>query len=225
MLLLAGQTALAGSGIEISRDLSATSKANNLSLSYSLNAFENTETETVDLANRWSYDLTEALTTVNLNSLLADFAIKSVTHRLSYELVLVEDLTLAVKYGRTFFNSDEARQDVLAGGFYYQLGELQLGYAASNTDTYQVQKVELLGTDYTDTIRYNRKSGSYYLSFNWTKNLTTSVNFTQYNYDKNLDNSYAVLTTLPLLNRGSAAVANDVGSQLKSSLDLNLAFF
>ena len=225
MLLLAGQTALAGSGIEISRDLSATSKANNLSLSYSLNAFENTETETVDLANRWSYDLTDALTTVNLNSLLADFAIKSVTHRLSYELVLVEDLTLAVKYGRTFFNSDEARQDVLSGGFYYQLGELQLGYAASNTDTYQVQKVELLGTDYTDTIRYNRKSGSYYLSFNWTKNLTTSVNFTQYNYDKNLDNSYAVLTTLPLLNRGSAAVANDVGSQLKSSLDLNLAFF
>ena len=225
MLLLAGQTALAGSGIEISRDLSATSKANNLSLSYSLNAFENTETETVGLANRWSYDLTDALTTVNLNSLLADFAIKSVTHRLSYELVLVEDLTLAVKYGRTFFNSDEARQDVLSGGFYYQLGELQLGYAASNTDTYQVQKVELLGTDYTDTIRYNRKSGSYYLSFNWTKNLTTSVNFTQYNYDKNLDNSYAVLTTLPLLNRGSAAVANDVGSQLKSSLDLNLAFF
>lgn len=212
-------------GVETSRDLSATSKANNLSLDFTLDSFEDSETGAFGLSNRLAYDFSDSVATVNLNSALSDFEIISVTHRLSYDVTFSEDFTFVFKYGRTTFNSDEARQDVFAGGFYYQLGDLQIGYVASNTDTYQVQPVAILGTDYTDNIRYNRKSGSYYLGYNWTKDFSISVNYTQYQYDKNLDNSYTLLTTQPFLVRGGSAVANDVGSQLKNSLDLNLTYF
>lgn len=222
---LISQVAFAEMGLEISRDLSATSKGSNLSLSYTLNGFENSETGAYGLSNRLGYDFTDSITTVNLNSALGDFEIKGVTHRLGYDVTFSEDLTFAFKFGRTTFNSDEARQDVISGGFYYQLGDFQFGYVASNTDTYQVRQVLILGTDHTDSIRYNRKSGSYSLGYNWTKDFSSTVNYTQYNYDKNLDNSYALLTAQPFLNRGGGAVANDVGSQLKSSLDLNLNYF
>lgn len=222
--LLLAQTTVAEVSLETSSDLSATSKANNLSLGYTLNAFENTETETFGLSNHLAYDFTDAVATVNLNSLLNDFEISSVTHRLGYDVTFMEDLTLAFKFGRTTFNTNEARQDLFSGGIYYQLGDFQLGYVASNTDTYQVRPV-VLGADYTDSIRYNRKSGSYHLSYNWSKDFSTAVNYTQYQYDKNLDNSYAQLTTLPFLNRGGGAVANDIGSQLKNSLDLNFTYF
>lgn len=222
--LLLSQTLLAGAGIEISRDLSATSKGNNLSLDFTLDSFEDTETGSFGLSNRLAYDFSDSVATVNLNSALSDFEIISITHRLGYDVTINEDLTFAFKIGRTTFNSDEARQDVFSGGLYYQLWGFQIGYVASNTDTYQVRPVVILSTDYTDSIRYNRKSGSYYLSYNWTKNFSTSVNYTQYQYDKNLDNSYALLSTQPFLNRGGSAVANDVGSQLKNSLDLNLTY-
>lgn len=224
-LLLIAQTSFAEMGLETSRDLSATSKANNLSLSYTLNSFEDSETGAVGLANRLAYDFTDSVATVNLNQTLRDFKITSSTHRLGYDVTFSEDLTLSFKVGRTTFNSDEARQDVFSGGFYYQLGDLQFGYVASNTNTYQVRQVVILSTDYTDDIRYNRKSGSYYLGYSWTRDFSASLNYTQYQYDKNLDNSYALLTTLPFLNRGGGAVANDIGSQLKKSLDLNLTYF
>lgn len=212
-------------GVETSRDLSATSKANNLSIDYTVDSFEDSETGAFGLSNRLAYDFSDSVATVNLNSALSDFEIIGVTHRLGYDVTFNEDLNLAFKVGRTTFNSDEARQDVFSGGVYYQLGDLQLGYVASNTDTYQVRPVVILGTDYTDNIRYNRKSGSYYLGYNWTKNFSSSVNYTQYQYDKNLDNSYALLTTQPFLIRGGSAAANDVGSQLRNSLDLNLTYF
>lgn len=223
--ILASPAVFAEVGLEVSRDLSATSRGNNLALSYTLNSFENSETGVYGLINRLSYDFTDAVTAVNLNSTLADFEITSSSHRFGYDVTFSENLTLAFKAGRTTFNSDEARQDVVSGGVYYQLGDIQIGYVASNTDTYQVRSVVILGTDSTANIRYNRKSGSYNLGYNWTKDFSTSLNYTQYQYDKNLDNSYALLTTLPFLNRGGGAVANDVGSQLKNSLDFNLTYF
>lgn len=222
---LTSQVAFAEIGLETSRDLSATSGANNLSLSYTLNAFENSETGAYGISNRLGYDFSDSLAKVNLNSALSDFEIRGVTHRLAYDITFSEDLTFAFKFGRTAFNSDEARQDVLSGGFYYQFGDFRVGYVASNTDTYQVQQVVILGTDYTESLRYNRKSGSYSVGYNFTKDFSTTLNYTQYQYDKNLDNSYALLTTQPLLNRGGGSVANDVGSQLKNSLDVNLAYF
>ena len=222
---LISQSALAEISVETSRDLSSTSGTNNISLIYTLNAFENSETGAYGLSNHLGYAFSDSLAKVNLNSALNDFEIKGITNRLEYDVTFSEDLTFSFKFGRSAFNKDEARQDVLSGGFYYQVGDFRLGYMASNTDTYQVQQVVISGTDYTESLRYNRKSGSYSLGFNFTKDFSTALNYTQYQYDKNLDNSYALLTTLPLLNRAGGAVANDVGSQLKNSLDFSVTYF
>lgn len=217
-------SAFAEIGLELSRDLSATSRANNLSLSYSLDAFADSETGVVGFANHWQYDFSGSVANVNLNSALADFEIKGVTQQMGYDISINEIFTLSLKYANTAFNTDEAKQNLISAGIYYQLGNFQVGYAGSNTDTYQVRDVAILGTNYTDSIKFNRKSTSYYLSVNWTKGFMTSINYTQYTYDKNLDNSYALLTTVAFLNRGSGSVANEIGSQLKNSFDLNMSF-
>lgn len=201
-------------GIELSRDLSATSKGNNLSLNYS-----------PSLNHSFLYDFSNSVTEINLNSALADFEIKEMTHRLGYDLTAWDALTLSLKYSVTNFNTDEARQKTGSIGLYYQFGDLQLGGVASSALTYQVQQVVILGTDYTDEIYFNRNSSSVYLSYAWTKNLVTAINYTQYSYDKNLDNRYALLTTQPFLNRGAGAVANEIGSQLKNSFDFDIALF
>ncbi len=216
--------ARAESGVEISRDLSATAKANNLSLNYKLETDEDEITGIFGFSHKWGYDFSSAVANINLNSNLDDFEIRSLTHRLTYDFIVNEAFTLAVKVSTEVFNTDEARQNIGSVGVNYQFDRFQLGYMASTTDTYQEGPVVILGTDYKEQIRFNRKSASYFVGFNWSKTLGTTLNYTEYTYDKNLDSSYTALTTAAFLNRAGGAVANEIGSQLKSSLDLNVSY-
>ncbi len=224
MLVVLPLTARAEFGFEVSRDLSATANAGQVSLLYSREAFVDKETDIVGLMNNWQYDYSGSVANVNLNSALSDFEIKTQSHELSYDMNFYETLTLSLKAMLKTYNVDEARQSLFSIGTYYQLGDFQVGLVGTTADTNQIQDVEILGTNYRDDIKFNRRSSSYYVSYSFTKSLMASLNYTQYTYDKNLDNSYALLTTIPFLNRGTAAVANEISSQLKNSFDLTTSF-
>lgn len=227
LFLIIFQKSHAGVGIEVSRDISDKSIAHNALLSLSSDAFVNPETESVGLHNFLKYSFSNALDIINLNSNLSDFEISSITHSLSYEATLFETLTASLKYNSTKFNVDEAAQTLSSMGLYYQLGDFQIGATTSNSDTYEVKdalvKVLLVTRNYKDEIKFNQKGNSYFLNARWTKNFMTSVNYSIFTYDKNLNTSYAFLTTIPFLNGAGGAVVGEIAGLIKNSTDFNMS--
>lgn len=224
MLFFSPDKALAEFGFELSRNLSATSSANQLGINHSFDQYKNEDDEVVWLMHYLQYDLSSSTSQVSLNSTLPDFEINSVSHQFGYDLTYNEALTMALNFGLTNFNNDEARQVWISLGGYYQLGDAQAGYVVSSADTFQLSQVRILGNNYRDSIRFNRRSNSFYLSYSVSKSFMTSLNYTQYSFDKNLDNSYALYTTTPFLTRSTGAVASEIASQISNSADLNFSF-
>lgn len=210
-------------GIELNRSGADSSYTNGISLNYSLDSFMDNETEKVGLGHSWNYTFTNTQSIQNLNTNLPDFTIKNMGHDFSYDLVFLEALTLSLGYSYESFNDNEAVRTGYTTGLYYQLGDFQIGYLATNADTVQKKQVIVL-QDLTDQIRFNQKSSTYYLSARWVQSFATSLSYTTYTYDKNLDNFYTILTTVAVLNRSGPSVASEVASQLKKSTDLNFSY-
>lgn len=224
IMIFSYQTVFADVGLEFSRDIAESSFANNVSLSYSLNTLKDEETEVIGIAHYWRYTHTGSLFITTLNSARPDYEIKTLSHSLAYEATVVEALTLALKYATVKFNTDEATQNMLSGGLYYQLGNWQLGYISSSTDTFQNQSVVILGIDRKDQFAFNQKTASYYLGTRWTNYFMTSLNYTSYSYDKNLNNAYTLLTTAAVLDSAGGAVASQIAELINNSLDFNMSF-
>lgn len=222
--MFSSERIFAGFGLELSRDFSETAQSNNAMLVYNFKLFEDQDSEGVGLFNNFKYAYSGMTSKVNLNAYLQEIEINSKSHGLVYEATINDKLTLALKYTWTNFNEDEALQKASSAGLYYEIDIFQIGYSAESMKISQNTDVIIFNTNYKNDIYYNQNSNSYFLAIQWSYNFMTSLNYTEYTYDKNLNTSYAILTTVPFLNRAGGSIASEISGSLKNSLDFNISY-
>ena len=209
-LLLAG-TAEAKVNIEVSRNNSNSSYANNAGVGLSS-----------DLQSL-NYNYSNSLTVVNLNPALSDFSIGYDLQDLAYNLNYA-GFTLDLNYSLTQLNKDEAMIQQYSAGLYYKFGIVQVGFNSSTAKTTQVKDFIILSRNYKDDVKFIQKAATYYIDAQWTETFLTSLKSTYNAYDENLDNYKTLLTTQVALNRAGGSVANEVQSQLRNSAELNMVY-
>lgn len=207
--------AASGSGSSLSHDVGA---------SYSVPAGYSEKTGENTWLHRFSYSYGREKSKVSLNNNFSDFEIDSIAHGFDYGLVYQNSLQLSLGVSRRNFNNQEAIQNSASASLAYAFSRVQIGISGTNSLTYQNQDVVLLTRNFKDDIKFNRAMISYFIDAELTDSLNLFLSYTNYSYDENLDNMYALLTTTAFLNRNTASMASEAGAQLKKSYDLGFNY-
>ncbi|MBY0554540.1 hypothetical protein K2P97_08425 [bacterium] len=211
--------------IEMSRSGSAnTSNTNEFSIGYSLDSYVDENSEVVGLNHYLQYGYSNTKTVVNLNSNLADFEFNDPSHNLNYNLLFFEKLSVSFGYGYTNLNNSQAQVEQNYISLYYQFESWQFGASFSKSTTKQLSDIIIINQNYKNQAQYNTNSNTLYLDYQVNQDLIVKLSTTQYSFTENLENFNTLLTAQAFLQRGSAAIANEIQGQIKSSNLIGLTY-
>lgn len=210
--------------IEINRSGSGSAYTNELSVGYSLDSLIDEESGLTGLSHYLQYGYSNSKSVVNLNSNLADFEFNDISHDLNYSSTFYEKLTVSLGYSYTNLNKSQAKVEQNYVGLYYQFDSFQIGASTSKSTTQQLDDLIILNQNYKNQAQYKTNSNTFYLDYQIIPSLIVRLSTTQYSYTENLDNFNTLLTGQVFLQRGSAALANEIQAQIKSSSTLGLTY-
>lgn len=210
--------------IEIGRSGSGSINTSELSIGYSLDTLVDEKSEVVGLNHYLQYGYSNTKSAVNLNSNLADFEFNDSSHDLNYSLLFFEKLSVSLGYGFTNLNNSQSQIEQNYISLYYQFESWQLGVSSSRSTTKQLADIIIVNQNYKNQAQYNTNSNTLYLDYQINQDLIIKFSTTQYSFTENLENFNTLLTAQLFLQRGSAAIANEIQGQVKSSNLLGLTY-
>lgn len=224
LLFFATLAAEARTDLSYQRSGGADSVSHHVSVGFSIDTWVNPDTEVVGLNHYLNYNYSSSKNQVNLNPAANDFDITATTHDLSYSLFIFEHLTLGGQYSLTQHNNSEALTTQYSGSLYYQFTSLQLGIISSTSQSKENKDVIVLNQNIRDQIKFNQKSITYYVDYQWSDSILTKLSHTTHHYDENLNSFNTLLTSTVFLDRAGPSMAYEVQSQIEYSTDFDLLY-
>ena len=196
---------------------------NNVNLGYSVDAFVDKD-ETVGWRNDFDVGYLDSSIKAQLNSAMSEFELSTKSYDVSYRTEIYERFIFTLRGHSDDFNAGQASAVGYSYGAGFRISGLRVLVTAEKNETKQISQVIVLTKDVTSQMKFNSKSTSVEIGYQWTDWLYTKLSGTNYEYDENLDNYAALFSTVPFLNRGSAGLLNEIQGQIKSSVNLDISF-
>ena len=136
-------------------------------------------------------------------------------------LTLLDMISVSYDYVSESINENAvlAKEYTISQGVHY--AGLSLTYGYGKRKVFQQKSYIVLTKDIRDDVEFTQDSDRFLLSYRFSDNFSLSLSHTRFKYDKNMENSYSILSNATLVGNNGTDMLSQIYSLLDSTTEIS----